>query len=91
MPSTTARELIEVVTNGCAASKDTKATGVLMPWKHMVTYARRMDGWPLPFVWVCGVPDCRHKYWIVAWFHAAWRLRRNKREEAARHVMANSR
>jgi hypothetical protein len=44
-----------------------------MSWKYKVRYARRLDPWPDPIVWVCGVPNCRHKYWIFAWLHAAWR------------------
>jgi hypothetical protein len=66
-----------------------------MPWKYKVRYARRMDGWPLPFVWVCGVPDSRHKYWIFAWLHAAWRRPGywgvGRREEVERHEWLKSR
>jgi hypothetical protein len=44
-----------------------------MARKYKVRYTRRLDRWPEPIVWICGVPDCRHKYWIFAWLHAAWR------------------
>ena len=44
-----------------------------MAWKHKVRYARRLDRWPDPVVWVFGLPNCRHKYRIFAWLHAAWR------------------
>jgi hypothetical protein len=36
-------------------------------------YARRLDPWPSPAVWICGVPGCRHKYRMAAWLHAAWK------------------
>ena len=66
-----------------------------MSWKYKVRYARRLDSWPDPDVWVCGVPNCRHEYWIFAWLHAAWRrpwsLRRvGRREEAERHEWLKS-
>ena len=44
-----------------------------MAWKYKVRYTRRLDPWPDPVVWVCAVPDCRHKYRIFAWLHAVWR------------------
>jgi len=42
-----------------------------MAWKYKVRYTRRLDLWPDPVVWVCGMPNCRHKYRIFAWLHAA--------------------
>jgi hypothetical protein len=45
-----------------------------------VRYIRRVDRWPKPPAWTCGVPDCVHRFRIPAWLHAAfrrpWLLRR---------------
>ena len=35
-----------------------------MARKYKVRYTRRLDRWPGPVVWLCGVPDCRHKFQI---------------------------
>ena len=44
-----------------------------MALKYKVRYTRRLDRWPDPVVWLCGLPECRHKHQIFAWLHAAWR------------------
>jgi len=49
------------------------AIGLRQPAGYRFRYARRFDPWPAPVFWACGVKDCRHKYRIPAWLHAAWR------------------
>lgn len=42
------------------------------PPENKLRYARKIDPFPRPVIWLCGVPECTHKNRFRATLHAMW-------------------